>query len=38
LELRRCVSIEITVAAPLNAVRDMYVKGERHISIVCDFL
>jgi hypothetical protein len=31
-----CVSIKVAVAAALNAVRDVDVKGERHISIVCE--
>jgi hypothetical protein len=33
-----CVGIKVTVTAPLNAVRNMYIERERHISIVCDFL
>jgi predicted ATPase len=32
------VSIEVTVTAALNAVRDVDVKGERHIRIVCEVL
>jgi len=34
----RCVSVEVAVTASLNAVRDMYVKREAHMRIVCVFL
>ncbi len=37
LSLRR-VGIEVAVTAPLNAVRDVDIKGERHIRIVCEVL
>jgi len=37
LSLRR-IRIEVAVAAPLNAVRDMNVERERHIRIVCEVL
>jgi hypothetical protein len=37
LSLRR-VCIEVAVAASLDAVRNMYIKRERHISIVWEVL
>ena len=37
LSLRR-VRIKVTISAALDAVRNVYVKGECHIRIVCEVL